>query len=143
MSICRIPVISVVVEELQSSRGNRDSREKQELVSQSISRVLSRAIIYLGCLLPDTSCSLPKPSAGRTIRFLFGLTPGGVYHAATVTSHAVRSYRTISPLPSPVAEAGRYIFCGTFRRLTPPRCYLAPYPMEPGLSSPSNEGAIA
>ena len=29
----------------------------------------------------------------------------------------------------------RYIFCGTFRRLTPPRRYLALYPMEPGLSS--------
>ena len=30
----------------------------------------------------------------------------------------------------------RYIFCGTFRRLSPPRSYLAPCPMEPGLSSP-------
>jgi len=29
----------------------------------------------------------------------------------------------------------RYIFCGTFRRLTPPRRYLALCPMEPGLSS--------
>jgi len=29
----------------------------------------------------------------------------------------------------------RYIFCGTFRRLAPPRHYLAPCPMEPGLSS--------
>jgi len=31
----------------------------------------------------------------------------------------------------------RYIFCCTFRRLTPPRGYLAPCPVEPGLSSPS------
>ena len=31
--------------------------------------------------------------------FLFGLAPGGVYLAVTVTSNAVRSYRTISPLP--------------------------------------------
>gem|GEM_PF-2130860 len=30
----------------------------------------------------------------------------------------------------------RYIFCGTFRRLAPPRHYLAPCPVEPGLSSP-------
>ena len=30
----------------------------------------------------------------------------------------------------------RYIFCGTFRRLAPPRRYLAPCPLEPGLSSP-------
>jgi hypothetical protein len=29
----------------------------------------------------------------------------------------------------------RYIFCGTFRRLSPPRRYLALCPMEPGLSS--------
>ena len=29
----------------------------------------------------------------------------------------------------------RYIFCGTFRRLSPPRRYLAPCPPEPGLSS--------
>jgi len=30
---------------------------------------------------------------------LFGLAPGGVYLAVAVTSRAVRSYRTISPLP--------------------------------------------
>jgi hypothetical protein len=33
------------------------------------------------------------------------------------------------------ARRRRYIFCGTFRRLTPPRRYLAPCPVEPGLSS--------
>jgi hypothetical protein len=50
-----------------------------------------------------------------------------------VTTCAVRSYRTFSPLP---AVAGRrFVFCGTFRRLAPPRRYLAPCPMEPGLSS--------
>ena len=27
---------------------------------------------------------------------LFGLAPGGVYHAASVTGRAVRSYRTLS-----------------------------------------------
>lgn len=30
---------------------------------------------------------------------LFGLAPGGVYPATPVTKRAVRSYRTISPLP--------------------------------------------
>ena len=30
---------------------------------------------------------------------LFGLAPGGVCHAAFVTKSAVRSYRTLSPLP--------------------------------------------
>lgn len=29
----------------------------------------------------------------------------------------------------------RCIFCGTFRRLTTPRRYLAVHPVEPGLSS--------
>ena len=29
---------------------------------------------------PSISSNLPKPSAGRTIRFLFGLAPNGVYH---------------------------------------------------------------
>ena len=31
---------------------------------------------------------------------LFGFAPGGVYHAADVAAGAVRSYRTLSPLPS-------------------------------------------
>ena len=53
--------------------------------------------------------------------------------ATPVTSRAVRSYRTFSPLPNP--KARRYPFCCTFRGLTPPRRYLAPCPMEPGLSS--------
>ena len=48
---------------------------------------------------------------------------------------AVRSYRTISPLPSCRSSLGRFAFCCTFRRLAPPRRYLAPCPVEPGLSS--------
>jgi hypothetical protein len=49
----------------------------------------------------------------------------------------VRSYRTISPLPAAriTGWLRRYHFCGTFHRLAPPRRYLAPCPMEPGLSS--------
>src|SRR5690606_30137187 len=46
-----------------------------------------------------------------------------------VATCAVRSYRTISPLPGP--KARRYPFCCTFRRLAPPRRYLAPCPMSP------------
>jgi hypothetical protein len=71
--------------------------------SRPISRVLSWAIIHLGCTSPCTSSNLPGNSAGRTIVSLFGLAPGGVYPATTITSSAVRSYRTISPLP---AETG-------------------------------------
>jgi len=35
---------------------------------------------------------------------LFGLAPDGVYPATTVTSSAVRSYHTISPLPLSLIE---------------------------------------
>jgi len=37
----------------------------------------------------------------------------------------------------------RYIFCGTFRRLAPPRRYLALCPVEPGLSSITEMTAVA
>ena len=67
---------------------------------------------------------------------LFGLAPGGVYPATSLARGAVRSYRTISPLPRTAAgRRRRYIFCGTFRGLASPRRYLAPCPTEPGLSS--------
>jgi hypothetical protein len=68
---------------------------------------------------------------------LFGLAPGGVYPATGVAIGAVRSYRTISPLPTRQSGFRRCVFCGTFRRLAPPRRYLAPCPAEPGLSSPA------
>src|SRR6202020_560635 len=35
---------------------------------------------------------------------LFGLAPGGVCRAVGVATFAVRSYRTISPLPAPLAR---------------------------------------
>ena len=41
---------------------------------------------------PEAVRAAPKAS-------LFGLAPSGVYLATTVASCAVRSYRTISPLP--------------------------------------------
>ena len=90
-------------------------------------------VIHLGCKSPCSSSNLPRNRAGHASVPLFDLAPGGVYHATSVTSCAVRSYRTFSPLP--VINNRRFIFCGTFRRLTPPRRYLAPCPVEPGLSS--------
>ncbi len=60
-----------------------------------------------------------------------------------VATGAVRSYRTLSPLPSPhCCELGRSALCCTFRGLAPPRRYLAPCPVEPGLSS-ANGAAVA
>jgi len=47
-----------------------------------------------------------SPRAG-TLR-LFGLAAGGVCHATGVTSRAVRSYRTISPLPRGCPRGGLF-----------------------------------
>jgi hypothetical protein len=59
---------------------------------------------------------------------------------SSVATDAVRSYRTLSPLPAPTGftrgTLRRFAFCCTFRGLAPPRRYLAPCPPEPGLSSP-------
>ena len=61
---------------------------------------------------------------------LFGLAPGGVYHAAAVTVGAVRSYRTLSPLPAAATRAWqpdrRFAFCGTFPGVAPAGRYPAP-----------------
>jgi len=53
--------------------------------------------------------------------FLFGLASDGVYIAVLVTKHAVRSYRTLSPLPT----NRRSTLCCTFRWLAPPGHYPA------------------
>ncbi len=46
---------------------------------------------------------------------LSGLAPGGVCRAASVAGRAVRSYRTVSPLP--FSKERRFAFCGTVPRL--------------------------
>ena len=58
------------------------------------------AVIHLERLLPSASSDLPGARTRRAAaRPLFGLAPRGVYLAAQVALDAVRSYRTISPLP--------------------------------------------
>ena len=110
------------------------------MASSPISRVLSWTVIHLGPASPQASSNLPESSAGHAIGFLFGLAPGGVYHrrgllpatrcALTAPFHPYRHPKVLR----------RYTFCCTFRRLTPPRRYLAPCPVEPGLSSPGKTG---
>ena len=69
--------------------------------SRPVSRVLSRTAIHLRRASPHASSDLPGNSCGHTaIVPLFGLASGGVYPATGVTTCAVRSYRTISPLPA-------------------------------------------
>ena len=83
-----------------------------------VSRILSCAVIPLGAASPRTLISdLPggfgaslsrlgasgrcaaSPGSLRTLPSLFGLAPCGVYPAPALTDRAVRSCRTISPLP--------------------------------------------
>ena len=109
--------------------------------SQPVSRVLSWTVIHLGRASPRASSDLPGSRAGRTLRSaeraqapLFGLAPSGVYRAASCYQSRGALLPHLFTLTG--AEAlRRCIFCGTFRRLAPPRRYLAPCPEEPGLSS--------
>src|SRR5205807_6099062 len=68
--------------------------------------------------------------AGGRLPLLLGLAPGGVCPAAAVAGDAVRSYRTISPLPPMRSHKDRrgsaVCFCGTFPRVAPAGRYPAP-----------------
>ncbi len=120
--------------------------------SRPVSRVLSGtqeaypsspgAIIHLGCTSPHTSSDLPGDSRGPRFAtpgrdgsppYLVLLRVG--FTVPPALAGAVRSYRTFSPLPPRASGGWRFVFCGTFRGLAPPRRYLAPCPTEPGLSS--------
>lgn len=67
------------------------------------------------------------PAGLRRRPSLSGLAPGGVCPAAAVASGAVRSCRTVSPLPRVVARARRFVFCGTFPGVAPAGRYPAPF----------------
>src|SRR5258707_7896014 len=69
---------------------------------------------------------------------LFGLAPGGVCRAACVAARAVRSYRTVSPLPlsHPVGWGRGGLFSVALSLGSrPPDVIRHRMPMEPGLSS--------
>ncbi len=85
------------------------------------------------CLKQPTRESARDRRCGQRPRTpLFGLAPGGVYRAASWC----QSRGALLPHLFTLTDRGRrFVFCGTFRRLTPPRRYLAPCPKEPGLSS--------
>ena len=66
-------------------------------------------------------------SCDRDAPPLLGLAPGGVCRAAPVAGHAVRSYRTLSPLLAGLAARGeRSALCGTFPGVAPAGRYPAP-----------------
>ena len=114
--------------------------------SRPVSRVLSWTVIHLGRTSPCASSDLPEPRAGRANGFLFGLAPGGVCHrrACCQPRGALLPHHFTLACDSPKRAHRRFAFCCTFRGLAPPRRYLAPCPVEPGLSSPrTKRGATA
>jgi hypothetical protein len=138
------------------------ARQQGKRCSQPVSRILSASALGLTAasfgemtipLVPALltgSSNLPgdrrRAACSRAYArgvSLFGLAPCGVLPATTVTSRAVRSYRTFSPLPNVAlglaasSSGGRYIFCATVRRVAPPGNYPAHCPVEFGLSSPA------
>jgi hypothetical protein len=75
---------------------------------------------------------------------LFGLAPGGVCRAADVAVSAVRSYRTVSPLPAVAfAKAGGLFSVALSLGSRPPDVIRHRMSMEPGLSSRTHLSALA
>lgn len=106
----------------------------------AVSRVLSGTIIHLGQSSPTASSNLPGSPLGTggadcPHTPLFGLAPGGVYRAAVCCHPRGALLPHLFTLAGVQSTLGRSVFCGTFHGLTSSRRYLAPCPMEPGLSS--------
>jgi hypothetical protein len=115
-----------------------DGEDARRRISRVLSRLLvlqARMAIPLGHPSPNASCDRPErrrggaPGIRRCLPLLLGLAPGGVFPAAAVTGGAVRSYRTVSPLPPARTWPGavrRCTFCGTFPGVAPAGRYPAP-----------------
>ena len=87
---------------------------------------------------PTRTATRTRVGAFAPVPSLFGLAPGGVCRAASVAGSAVRSYRTVSPLPRQIHNAPRRsVLCGTVPGVAPAGRYPAPSVLEPGLSSPA------
>ena len=54
---------------------------------------------------PTRTATRTRVEAFAPLPSLFGLAPGGVCRAVSVAGDAVRSYRTVSPLPRPIHNA--------------------------------------
>src|SRR6202030_977333 len=113
-----------------------------------MARGFARAMaIPLGRPLPAASSNQPGQRSGdrskdsstekRLASPLFGFAPGGACHAAHVAMRAVRSYRTVSPLP-----CGGLFSVALSLGLPPPEVIRHRVSVEPGLSSAAKAAAI-
>ncbi len=119
---CRSRPVSRVLSRRKTGGGEHSSRTR-------VAARLQRAV-------PGGSTGPVYTSRRREDASLFALAPGGVCRAVPVTGNAVRSYRTVSPLPrAPLGAVRRSVLCGTVLRVTPTGRWPAPCPAVPGLSS--------
>jgi len=90
---------------------------------------------------PEKDLRIPQPrnasAEKRLASPLFGFAPGGACHAAHVAMRAVRSYRTVSPLPR-----GGLFSVALSLGLPPPEVIRHRVSVEPGLSSTAKAAAI-
>ena len=134
----------------------RPETEEGEFASWPVSRVLygsgcpergshSSGTAFARCLSQPTRMTGPETGCGGAFASpassLFGLAPGGVYHAVPVASDAVGSYPTLSPLPRSArcwASDNRGGFLSVAHSLgtPPPDVIRHRLSVEPGLSSP-------
>lgn len=122
-----------------SARNLKGGAEDRKWRSRPVSRVLSWTVIPLGPASLQGSSNLPGGVAGHDIASLFGLAPDGVCRPGWLPSSWCALTAPFHPYLC-LALRGmrghrRFALCCTFRRLTPPRRYLASHPVEPGLSS--------
>lgn len=82
------------------------------LSRRDIAIAIQRSTRRVTCLSAGIRGEQPRPEK-YSGNLLLDLAPSGVYHAIVVTTDAVSSYLTFSPLPR--FTPGRYFFCGTFR----------------------------
>jgi len=125
---------------VQESAGFSQEARRTRKREPAVSRVLSGTIIHLGQSSPTASSNLPGSPLGTggadyPHTPLFGLAPGGVYRAAVCCHPRGALLPHLFTLAGVQCTLGRSVFCGTFHGLTSSRRYLAPCPMEPGLSS--------
>ena len=124
----------VLTQEARQRILTQNNKLKEEKKSQPISRVLSWTVIHLGYLSPNTSCNLPKlQHASHAKSFYLVLLRMGF--TLLLLLPKTRCALTAPFHPYLINSNQAVFFCGTGRRFTPPRYYLASYSVEPGLSS--------
>jgi hypothetical protein len=116
---------------------------KEKGGSRPISRVLSWTVIHLVNMSPCDSSNLPGNLYGpHQCSPIWSCSEWGLpCHCCYQQRGALLPHHfNLTGIPKQIGVLRRYIFCCTFRRLAPPRRYLALCPMEPGLSSaPTSE----